>query len=280
MRDLTVPAFARLTDFFGLWAIEPTAGNALASMLGGLDLAAHVRQGIARPVPVVSTTEMIPGGNDKRVAVIKAVGTLMKGQSSLGGTSTIQLRRDIRNAAADPSVSGILLAIESPGGTIAGTPELAADVKAARRKKPVWSHIDDMGASAAYWVASQADQVFANHPTASVGNVGTIFAVTDVSKRLETEGVKVNVFATGPLKSAGYRGTALTDEQRAMFQGLVDDAQQYFDAAVRSGRGLTAAQMEAVRTGEIFTAAKAKTLGLIDGIRPLDQTIAALLAAR
>jgi len=279
MFELLTPRFARLDDFFGVWAIEPTAGAALAALFGTPELAAHVRQGVARPQPVASTTELV-GSGDRRVAVVKAAGTLMKGQSSMGGTSTIQLRRDIRQAAADASVCGILLAIDSPGGTIAGTPELAADIRAARRKKPVWAHIDDMGASAAYWVASQADQVFANHATAGVGNVGTVFAVTDTSEAMAKEGVRVSVFATGPLKAAGYRGTPLTDEQKAMFQGLVDDAQSHFDTAVKGGRSLNAEQMKAVRTGELFTASRAKELRLIDGIRPLEATLAALLAAK
>lgn len=280
MLDLLTPRFARLDDFCGLWAIEPTAAATLAAMLGGMDLAAHVRQASARPQPVASTVELVQGPGDKRVAVVKALGTLMKGQSSLGGTSTIQLRRDVRLAAADPSVSGILLAVESPGGTIAGTPELAADVKAARRKKPIWAHIDDLGASAAYWVASQADAVFANHPAAAVGNVGTIQVITDVSKAMEADGVKVHVFSTGPLKAAGWRGTALTDDQAAMFQALVDDTQSHFDAAVRSARGLSGEQMKAVRTGAVFSAAQAKDLRLIDGIRPFEATLAELLRAK
>jgi signal peptide peptidase SppA len=223
---------------------------------------------------------MVPARDGKNVAVIRAVGTLMKQQSSMGGTSTIQLRRDIRSAAADPTVSASCSAIDSPGGTVAGTADLAADVKAARRKKPVWAHIDDLGASAAYWLASQADAVYANNPTALVGSIGTLQVVYDYSAAAEKEGVKTLVFRTGPLKGAGVPGAAVTEEQAANYQRLVNETQTHFDAAVRAGRGMTRAELDAVRTGGVFPAGEAVGLKLIDGVRPLDATLAALAGAK
>src|SRR5581483_9650939 len=108
-------------------------------------------------------------------------GMLMKGQSSMGGTSTVMARRDIRQAVADQDVAGILLAIDSPGGTVAGTDDLAAEVRQARTSKPVWAAIDDLGASAAYWVASQTQRVTVNSPTALVGSIGTLQVIRDLS---------------------------------------------------------------------------------------------------
>lgn len=282
MRDLPflVPPFARLEDFLGLWAMEPNAAALLMEHVRRMDLSAHIAASMAAPVRVGSTMELVPGRGDKRVAIIRATGSLMKPQSSTGGTSTIMLRRDIQNAVRDSSVSGILLAVESPGGTVAGTADLAAEVKKATRSKPVWAHVDDTAASAAYWMVSQADQVWANNGTAVIGNVGTIFAVQDTSGAAEKDGVKVRMFSTGPLKGAGYPGTPLTDEQAAMIQGLADQTQALFDAGVKAGRRLTAEQMKAVRTGEIFTATRAKELNLIDGIRPFGQTLAALAEAK
>jgi signal peptide peptidase SppA len=274
---LLVPTFARLTDFCGLWAMESAAFAAMWRTASHTDLAAHMRAG---PPKVVSTADLVPARNGKSVAVVKAVGTLMKGQSSFGGTSTVQLRRDIRSAANDPNVSGILLAIDSPGGTVAGTADLGAEVKSARRKKPVWAHVDDMAASAAYWVASQADAIYANGPTALVGSIGTVWNVYDSSAAAEREGVKVLQFATGPLKGAGSPGTVITDEQQAEFRKLVGEMQTHFDSAVRSGRGMSAAQLHAVRSGGVFPAAEAKDLKLIDGVRSLETTLAALAEAK
>lgn len=273
---LLVPEFDRLSDWTGLWAIEPRAFDSLVSQLQRIDLAAHAAQ---PPMGIRSALEKVPARNGQSLAVIKVTGTLMKSQSSLGGTSTVQMRRDIRQAASDPEVSGILLAIDSPGGTVAGTDDLANEVKAARRAKPVWAHIDDLGASAAYWVASQAEFIFANSPTALAGSIGTITTVYDMSQAATMAGIKAYCFATGPLKGAGKEGTKITEEQAAYFQQLIDESQQTFDSAVRRGRGLTDKQLADVRTGAIFTAENALSKKLIDGIRPLGKTMEELSRA-
>ena len=274
---LTLPTFARLHEYFGAWAYEPERLFAQLRVIQSTDFAIHMA---APQPPRPSNVQMTPAKNGKTVARIDMLGTLMKQQSSMGGTSTVQLRRDIRTAANDPNVSAILLAIDSPGGTVAGTFDLAADVKAARKQKPVWAHIDDLGASAAYWVASQADVIYANSPQALVGSIGTVMTIYDVSKSATAQGVEALVFATGPLKGAGTPGAAVTEEQRAYYQTLVENIQVQFDAAVKSGRGMTATQLAAVRSGGVFLASEAVGLKLIDGIRPLDKTLAELSAAK
>lgn len=275
--DLLYPTVPRISDYFGAWCFEAERFTAIYRAVMAMDLAAKM----AAPAPArVSNVEMVAASGGKQIAIVKAVGMLMKQQSSLGGTSTIQLRRDIRASAADPNVSGILLAIDSPGGTVAGTSDLAAEVKAATRKKPVWAHIDDLGASAAYMVASQADMIFANQPEASVGSIGTMMMLYDASAAFEKEGIKPMLFKTGPLKGAGSPGSEITEEQAAYFQRMIDGMQAGFDAAVKSGRGLSAKELDAVRTGGVFLASEAKQLRLIDGIRPLEKTLAELAAAK
>jgi signal peptide peptidase SppA len=204
----------------------------------------------------------------------------MKSQPSFGGTSTVQFRREVRSAANDPNVSGILLRFDSPGGTVSGTADAAADIRAARRKKPVWAFGDDLVASAAYWLASQADHFVVNNATAMVGSIGTYVAVADLSAAAEREGVKVHLFTTGPLKGLGVPGTQITDDQAAHVQRLVNETQTHFDEAVRKGRGMTATQVAAVRSGAMFPATEAVGLKLIDGVRSLESTLEALAAAK
>ncbi len=268
--SLHLPGFARLPDFVGLWAIEPLRAQQFWNIARGMDLFAHAQE-VGQP-EVKSALRIEAAANGRNIAVVGIRGPMMKPQSSLGGTSTIQVRRDIRQAAADPNVAGILLEIESPGGTVAGTAELAAEVQRAREKKPVWAQIDDLGASAAYWVASQADRVFANAETAHIGSIGTYLPMYDVSEAAEREGVRVLVFATGPLKGAGVQGSKITDAQIEYFQTLVEDTQRAFDQAVKAGRGMTDQQLTTVRTGAVWTAPTAKKLGLIDGIQSSDRT--------
>jgi signal peptide peptidase SppA len=284
LETLTAPRFARVTDYVGPWAIEPLAGRSLWELARGKDLFAHVelrRAGMdddGEPLPnVKAALELQPDGRGKSVATVRVEGTLMKRSSSLGGSGTVQMRRDIRQAASDPEISAILLAVDSPGGTVAGTDELAQEVRSATKKKPVMAYVSDLCASAAYWVASQADAIYLNSETALVGSIGTLMTVYDVSKAAAEAGVEAIVFATGPLKGAGTEGAPINEEQRAYFQSIVDSAQGSFDAAVKRGRNLTDAQLKAVRTGGVFSAAEAEDRKLVDGVKTYDQVFGLLV---
>lgn len=208
------------------------------------------------------------------VAVVVLDGVMSKGGGWFGA-STSAVRAQVRDAAARDDVRAIVLKISSPGGYVDGTADLAADVATAATRKPVEAYVEDVCASAAYWVASQARKVWAN-PTALVGSVGAFQVVWDESEAFRQMGVKVHVLSTGPLKGAGEPGTEVTDEQLAAERTLVTDLCAHFFGAVRTGRKLTPRQLDAVTTGEVWIASKAKGLGLVDGIRTLDDVVADL----
>ena len=262
-----LPVFARLDQYGGLWAIEPNAGHRLAELFAATDWKAHAPKDDAPPGPKRYEA------NGRSVAVIPISGTMMKQRPSGGGTSTIDVRRQLRQAAADSSISSILLSIDSPGGTVEGTQALANDVTAARHKKPVFGQVEDTGASAAYWAASQTDKLFAAVPTATIGSVGTMLAAkvspADADGKSKAE---VRVFRSGPLKAAGADG--ISDAQAADLQRWVDETQKHFTRAVKLGRRLDAAALEKVTQGGVFLAEEAKALGLIDGVQSIETTLA------
>lgn len=208
-------------------------------------------------------------------ALIPIVGALMKSDSKYGGTSSIRTRRAIRTAINDDAVRGIMLYIDSPGGTVAGTGELAADVKFADAQKPVYAFIDDLGASAAFWIATQARRVSAN-PTAEVGSIGVVAVVEDSSGQAEAEGIKVHVIATGPYKGAFVDGTEITREHLAYLQDRVNDINGHFLRGVSVGRLMSMARVRAVADGRVFSAVRARELGLIDAVQRFDDALADL----
>lgn len=281
---LSVPEFARVTDYAGVWAIEPTAAAALWARAQAADLPRHVAGTPAPKATAEVVVQTVKAGSGQRVAVVTLTGTLMKAVSSMdpGSTSTVRARREIRAAVRDADVSAVVLAIDSPGGTVAGTADLAAEVLNARKTKPVVAFVSDLGASAAYWVASQADAVYANDRTALIGSIGTLAVVYDMSAAAEKAGVKTLVFGTGPLKGAGAPGAPVTEDQKDYYRGIVEDAQRSFDAALKKGRGMTDARLEKVKTGGVFGATEAESLGLIDGIKTFEAAVdeAAALARR
>lgn len=275
--SLEVPVFARVTDYAGAWAMEPQRASAFLERVRRADLPKHIAETPA-PKPK-SDLQTVSASNGQKIGVVMLTGTLMKAVGSMdAGTSTVMARRDIRKAANDSDVTAIILAIDSPGGTVAGTADLANEIRSAAKKKPVWAFASDLCASAAYWCASQTDRIFANDRTALVGSIGTLLVAYDMSKAAENQGIKTLVFGTGPIKGAGTPGAEITDEQQAYFRGIVEDAQLSFDAAVRKGRSLTDSQLSDVKSGGVFGATEALSLGLIDGIKSFEAVVEEIAA--
>src|SRR5690606_37146136 len=112
----------------------------------------------------------------------------------LGGASIEALRAALRAALADPEVAAIVLDIDSPGGTVAGITELAAELRAARSVKPIYAVANTLAASAAYWLASQATEVVAT-PSATVGSIGVLVVHLDQSRALDQAGITPTIIA-------------------------------------------------------------------------------------
>ncbi len=266
-----------IDEYFGAWACEPSYFANLANVMRGIDLTAHLQRQqeirAARP----GDRQAISQGystTDNGVAMIRIRGSMMKFVSSLtNGTSSVLTRRALRQAARDPDVAGILLVIDSPGGTVSGTMDLATDVRDTAKQKPTFAFVDDLTASASYWVASQATKIYANAPTALVGAIGTYMVLEDHSKRAEQLGIKVHVIKAGEHKGVGVPGTAVTDDQVAHMQSIVNSANDQFLFGVRSGRRMGTRQLNTVADGRIFAAKEAASMGLIDGVRSLDEVV-------
>jgi signal peptide peptidase SppA len=268
-----------LDQFFGVWSIRPAELQALRAWASNIDLHVHLQGDAAQ---ATRNTAAAGSSVDVRsgVAIVPLAGTLLKHQSSLpGSTSTTLARRKIRQAVDDPEVSSILLHVESGGGTVAGAKELADEIYEARQKKPLWAFIEDIGASAAYYAASQAGRIVAN-ASAAVGSIGTYGVVIDESGRAEKEGVKVHIVKAGAFKATGYPGTKVTTEQLAELQKLIDGHQAFFTAAVARGRKLPMASATTLADGRVHLAAEAKRLGLIDAVDSLEATFQALASGK
>lgn len=257
-----------IADHMGLWCVEPMRFQAAcAAFKAGyvpVVAARKAEKDSEDPLPF----QLLGGG----IARVPITGYMSK--RSKFGASTIDARYGLRAAVEHKDVKAILLDIDSPGGTTAGTQELADEVRAANDRKPVVAHIEDLGASAAYWVASQARRITANR-TAEIGSIGTFATVYDYSGALKKEGIKAHVISTGPLKGAFTPGSKITPEQLAALQTEVDDLNAEFLKAVTAGRGGRDGFKDAasVATGGVWIADKAKALGLIDAVQSADMTL-------
>jgi len=264
----TAPCMAR---HLGHWLIEP---GWLREAISALEA------GVFKPIQMEAATRKNPNSKpyamaSSGIAMVQIAGQMQKGESKFGGTNSIELRRQLRAAAVDDDVRGVMMLIDSPGGTVAGTSELASDIKMVNAVKPVYAHIEDLGASAAYWVASQASRVTATKGS-EVGSVGVLALVEDSSGAAEKAGIKYHVISTGKYKGAGVPGREVTEEELRYFQERVDGVHKSFVSDIMSGRGLKKSQVEAFADGRVFAAEKAMDMGMIDEVARFDDAMATL----
>lgn len=265
-----------LATHTGVWAVQPERlRDALKLVFSGQWPKADSREREPQGQAAAGGKPYFMSGD---IAMIGVRGFMMKGDSKFGGTTnTVAVRRQLRAAREDPDVSGVMLVVDSGGGTAAGTDELAADVRALRTRKPVHAYVDDCACSAAYWTASQASRLTVNS-TGLVGSIGTVAVVEDTSESASNQGVRVHVIATGALKGQGMEGAPVSEEYLDEMRRIVELTQTAFDAAVRSGRGMSASKLAEVRTGAVWVGAEAVGLGLVDAVGNLDTAMRDLAA--
>lgn len=261
-----------LDNYGGLWCVEPTRFSQLLDHVSRMDLKAHIAAQQPRSIGLSDQRfTAIEGGS---IAIIDIQGTMTKAGSSLGGGGTVEARQAVRQAEKDPTVGSIIIRFDSPGGTVSGTADLAAEV--AKTTKPTIAFVEDLCCSAAMWVASQCDEVYANNTTAMIGSIGTFMGLYDVSKALENEGVKAVVIKAGEFKGGGFPGMEITDAQIAEWQKQIDAIQAEFTAGVAKGRKLSIDQAQKLVTGLTYVATEALSMKLIDGIKTFDEVVAGL----
>lgn len=215
------------------------------------------------------------------VAVLPVFGVISHRMNMMqdisGGVSVEKLTNDIRELLSDDSVSAIVLQIDSPGGSVNGIKELTDEIYNARGIKPIIAVADSLAASAAYSIASAADEVVVT-PSGSVGSIGVYCAHMDYSKMEDQVGRKTTLISAGKYKVEGNPFEPLSESARDALQQDVDEHYRMFVDSVARNRG---ASSEAVRNGygegRVLSAEKAVAAGLADRVATLDAVIAELI---
>lgn len=215
------------------------------------------------------------------VAVIPVDGVLSKRMNLFsqisGGTSTDFLARDFKAALNDPAVKAIVLAIDSPGGTVDGTVDIARLVFEARGIKPIVAYTDGTMASAAYWIGSATDKVYIGNDATLVGSIGVVAMHTDISRAEEQRGIKTTEVYAGKFKRIASQYAPLSEEGRAYLQDRVDYLYSVFVSAVAENRDVPVEKvLKDMADGRVFSGKQAVEAGLVDGVSTLDVLIADL----
>jgi signal peptide peptidase SppA len=221
-----------------------------------------------------------PGGG--AVAIIPMYGVIapranLMSQMS-GGTTFETLSLQLREAMGNKAVKTIVFDVDSPGGNVAGATEFAREVMKARAKKAIIAVAQYQMCSAAYWTMAGATYIYAA-PSARVGSIGVFTIHEDLSKALEMEGINLTYISAGKYKVDGNETQPLSKESLARIQAKVNEPYERFLGDVSKGRGVSLADVRAgYGQGDSVSAADALTLGMIDKIATLDDTLASLMA--
>jgi len=212
-----------------------------------------------------------------QVAILPITGTLSHRMDLMsaasGGASYQGLTEVFRSLVNDPDIDAIVLDVDSPGGSVSGVDELADEIYQARGTKPITAVANALMASAAYWVASAADEIVAS-PSAMLGSIGVMAAHEDRSAMLEKLGVDMTIVSAGKYKAENNPFEPMSEEGRAEIQKRVDESYGRFVDAVALHRGVRA---ETVRNGfgegRVVGAEEAVALGMADRVGTLDEII-------
>lgn len=168
-------------------------------------------------------------------------------------------------AAKDGNVHALIVAIDSPGGSVAGGEALHAAIARFRERKPVVAVMQGTAASAGYMVALPAERVFAREATVT-GSIGVLLQSFDVSGLLSMLGVRPEIIASGRFKPQPNPFLPLSEEGRAELTRVVTDMHEQFVTMVVEGRRLPPERVRELADGRIFTGRQALALGLVDAI--------------
>lgn len=250
--------------------LESQAGGELPKVPPEPTVALHSADG---PVAADQSGQMPPGS---LVAVVPLFNVVTR-HGYWGAAGTLQMGRLLQSLDADPAVGSIILSVNSPGGSVYGTAELANVVRGIRERGATKTAAvaDPLMASAATWIATAAEKVYAIE-SADVGSIGVLNSYADYSAYLEKVGIKVDVLRT-PDKKARFTGVEpLTDAMRETMQSRIEEAYQAFVGAMAKNRRTSAEHVVAkFGGGEVMGAAAAVEAGLIDGIASLDEIVSA-----
>ena len=244
------------------WAILPEHLTLMRQIYGAhlrgdrTDIAAlEARRGAPLSGPV-------PGGYEVRngVAVIPVRGAIAQRMSLMqevsGGTSSDLLTRDIKAAVEDKKVRALLLHIDSPGGTVAGTEGAASALFAARQLKPTATLSDNLVASAAYWIGSAASKVYLGSQVDRLGSIGIVATHRNISRMEEAAGIQTTEITAGKYKRIASQYGPLTDPGRRSIQEEVDAIYEIFVDFVAQYRSVTQEQALAMLMGRYLWGSK------------------------
>ncbi len=255
--------------------------NRIMTVIGILGIAALVSGCFTinlPPGPGPLQEKQVSGSGSSKVLMLDLVGVISASQEH--GfypipSQVARLKEALIKATADSDVKALVLRINTPGGTVTASDVLYHELRLFKQKKkiPLIASIMDVGASGGYYVAMGTDKIVA-HPSSVTGSLGVIMLTVNANGLLEKIGVQASAITSGPKKDMGSPFRTMTEEERAIFQSVINGLYERFLTVIKEGRqNLTADEIRKLADGRIYSGEQAKAVGLVDSIGYLDDAI-------
>jgi len=212
-----------------------------------------------------------PGEGKKRVALLVADGTILRGEGEEGILS-VSFTRLLRKVAADASIAGVILRIDSPGGDGVASDEILREVRLLSQKKPLVVSMSDVAASGGYYIASSGDAIVA-YPHTLTGSIGVIYGKFNLKGLYDKLGIQKEILTRGKFADVDSDYRPLSAEGRAKLREAMDAMYQSFLARVAESRKRKVDEIEPLAQGRVWLGAQARQNGLVDELGGLDKAI-------
>jgi protease-4 len=220
------------------------------------------------------------GFGEKKVVLVDVDGVLLNGRLpgffSAGEHPVSLLLEKLRRAEGDPQVKGLILRINSPGGTVTASDLMHHEIEGYRKRtgNPVVTVMMDVAASGGYYIACATNHIVAHRSTVT-GSIGVIMQMINVSGTMDKIGITSEAIKSGKMKDAGSPFREMNDSEREIFQGVIDDFYGRFVEVVQSGRPqLSEVRIRELADGRVYTGSQALENGLVDQIGTLSDGLA------
>jgi protease-4 len=216
---------------------------------------------------------LVPGESKDKVLMIDIDGTISAAleTSFFSREKSVVARvfERLERAAADPSVKAVILRLDTPGGEVTASDIVYHEILRFKERtgRPVIGLMMSVAASGGYYIASACDVIIA-HPTTLTGSIGVLSIFPSVESLMAKVGVKVAVIKSDPAKDSGSPFRDMTEDEKKLFQGIIDEYYEGFLAVVAKGRKgrIPEAELRTIADGRVYTAPQALKLGLIDAV--------------
>ncbi|MGB4725483.1 MAG: signal peptide peptidase SppA, partial [Sediminibacterium sp.] len=211
----------------------------------------------------------------EKIAIIYASGDIISGTGTDEQVASDDYKELIRKARLDKSIKAIVLRVNSPGGSALASDVIWREVSLAKKEKPVIVSMGDVAASGGYYIACNANKVFANASTIT-GSIGVFSIVPNIESFLKNKiGITTDRVRTGPFADMGSMDRALTEPEKKFFQASTDSIYNTFKSRVSEGRKRNMEYVDSIAQGRVWTGTRGMSVGLVDEIGTLSDAIKA-----